>query len=159
MLRKERKTADFQLEKFFPYLVRIYYRAVSLSVSSIYETDYGMSVSEWRAMAVLGNSEEPLSAGEIVKRSSIDKVKVSRAIAGLTRAGYLERRVDDEDRRKVALQLTRSGTYVFEELVEKVRALEDQLLDGFSDEEKAQLMSMMARVRKNAEGLQGGDVE
>jgi len=77
----------FELENFFPYLVRVYYRAVSQSVSTIYEREYKLTVSEWRAMAVLGN-EQPLSAGEIVKRSSIDKVKVSRAIAGLTKAGY-----------------------------------------------------------------------
>jgi len=156
MLRKDKKSVTFQLEKFFPYLVRIYYRAVSQSVSSIYEKDYGLAVSEWRAMAVLGNSKEPLSAGEIVTRSSIDKVKVSRAIAGLTKAGYLERRVDEGDRRKVALQLTRSGYYVFEELVEKVQDLENKLLEGFSAEEKELLLSFMARVRNNAQDLDKG---
>ncbi|WP_419796585.1 MAG: MarR family winged helix-turn-helix transcriptional regulator [Terasakiella sp.] len=156
MLRKDKKPVTFQLEKFFPYLVRIYYRAVSQSVSSIYEKDYDLTVSEWRAMAVLGNSKEPLSAGEIVTRSSIDKVKVSRAIAGLTKAGYLERRIDEGDRRKVALQLTRSGHYVFEELVEKVQELEDKLLKGFSSEEKDLLISFMARVRNNSEELNKG---
>jgi DNA-binding MarR family transcriptional regulator len=142
----------FQLETFFPYLVRIYYRAVSESVMEIYERDYGLSVSEWRAMAVLGN-EQPLSASEIVQRSSIDKVRVSRAISGLTKAGYLERRVDEDDRRKVALQLTRAGQNVFEELVGKVQNLECQLLDGFSEDEKETLKSLMARVRKNAGNL------
>ena len=144
----------FKLDSFFPYLVRIYYRSVSQSVSSIYEKDYGLTVSEWRAMAVLGN-DQPLSAGEIVTKSSIDKVKVSRAISGLTKAGYLERRVDEDDRRKVALHLTRDGQTVYEQLVEKVRVLEDRLLDGFSDEEKDLLNNMMARVRKNAQELEG----
>ncbi|NVK18317.1 MAG: MarR family transcriptional regulator [Methylocystaceae bacterium] len=139
----------FQLESFFPYLVRIYYRAVSQSVSNIYEREYNITVSEWRAMAVLGN-EQPLSAGEIVKRSSIDKVRVSRAIAGLTKAGYLERRVDENDRRKVALQLTRSGQLVFQDLVAKVRQLEEELLAGLSEDERDQLRNLMAKVRKNA---------
>lgn len=143
----------FQLENFFPYLVRVYYRSVSQSVTEIYEREYKLTVSEWRAMAVLGN-EQPLSAGEIVKRSSIDKVKVSRAIAGLTKAGYLERRVDEEDRRKVALQLTRSGQLVFEDLVQKVRQLEEDLLDGFTDSERDSLRNMMARVRKNAKAIE-----
>jgi len=159
MFRRDKKSAEFQLEKFFPYLVRIYYRGVSQAVSTIYEKDYGLTVSEWRAMAVLGNSDEPLSAGEIVTRSSIDKVKVSRAIAGLTKAGYLERRVDEDDRRKVALQLTRNGYYVFEELVEKVQELETKLLNGFSDDEKDQLISLMARVRKNAIEIEGSDAD
>ena len=150
---KEPKAKPFKLEDFFPYLVRIYYRAVSRSVSSVYEKDYGLTVSEWRAMAVLGN-DQPLSAGEIVTKSSIDKVKVSRAISGLTKAGYLERRVDDNDRRKVALHLTRTGQIVYEDLVEKVKVLEGKLLNGFSDEEKDQLINFMSRVRKNAEELE-----
>ncbi len=150
---KQKTPERFNLESFFPYLVRIYYRAVSHAVTSIYERDYGLTVSEWRAMAVLGN-DQPLSAGEIVTRSSIDKVRVSRAIAGLTKAGYLERRVDEDDRRKVALQLTRSGQAVFEELVGKVLVLEDQILAGLSDEEKEQLVNLMARVRTNAEALE-----
>ncbi len=151
---KESASDAFKLDKFFPYLVRVYYRAVSHSVSTIYERDYGLTVSEWRAMAVLGN-EQPLSAGEIVTKSSIDKVKVSRAINGLTKAGYLERRVDEEDRRKVSLHLTRTGQIVYEDLVEKVRVLEDKLLAGFTDEEKVQLLDMMTRVRQNAEEIEG----
>lgn len=150
---KQKTPERFQLESFFPYLVRIYYRAVSRAVTSIYERDYGLTVSEWRAMAVLGN-DQPLSAGEIVTRSSIDKVRVSRAIAGLTKAGYLERRVDEDDRRKVALQLTRSGQAVFEELVGKVLLLEDQMLAGLSNDEKEQLINLMARVRANAQALE-----
>lgn len=146
-------STKFQLESFFPYLVRIYYRSVSQSVAGIYDRDYGLTVSEWRAMAVLGN-EQPLSAGEIVTKSSIDKVKVSRAISGLTKAGYLERRVDEDDRRKVALQLTHAGLNVFEELVVKVQDLENQLLDGFSTEEKDTLLGLMTRVRKNAEKIE-----
>lgn len=144
----------FKLDSFFPYLVRIYYRSVSEAVKTVYEQDYGLTVSEWRAMAVLGN-DQPLSAGEIVKKSSIDKVKVSRAINGLTKAGYLERRVDEDDRRKVSLHLTRTGQIVYEDLVEKVKVLEGKLLDGFSTEERKQLFDFMARVRKNAEEVEG----
>ncbi|SCA54839.1 Transcriptional regulator, MarR family [Candidatus Terasakiella magnetica] len=156
-MRRDKPAENFKLETFFPYLVRIYYRAVSRSVSTIYEKEYDLTVSEWRAMAVLGNSDDPLSAGEIVTRSSIDKVKVSRAISGLTQKGYLERKVDEGDRRKVALQLTRNGYYVFDELVAKVQDLESQLLEGFDAGEKDQLLSLMARVRKNADKLNGSE--
>lgn len=151
-MNEDTNSAEFQLEAFFPYLVRIYYRSVSQSVAAIYERDYGLTVSQWRAMAVLGN-DQPLSAGEIVKRSSIDKVKVSRAISGLTKAGYLERRIDEGDRRKVALHLTQAGQDVFEVLVKKVLFMENQLLDGFSAQEKETLLSLMTRVRKNAENI------
>lgn len=143
----------FQLEHFFPYLVRRYYHAVSQSVMTIYGREYNLTASEWRTLAVLGY-EQPLSAGEIVERSNIDKVKVSRAISGLTKIGYMERRVDEQDRRKVALHLTEAGQAVFEDLAQKVQSLEDNLLAGFDEQERVLLESFMQRVRDNAAQLE-----
>ena len=141
---------DFDLQTFFPYLVRIYYRAVSQSVTNIYSTLYGLSVSEWRTMAVLG-PHQPLSASEIVERSSMDKVNVSRAIAGLRKKGLLGRGVNTDDRRRIVLWLTERGLEVFRTLVPLVRELEVKLLDGLSEDERTTLIRLMEKVRKNAE--------
>ena len=67
----------FTLEAFFPYQVRMFYLQVSQAVSAIYASRYGLSVSEWRTMAVLG-SHQPLSASEVVRHSSIRSVGRSR---------------------------------------------------------------------------------
>ena len=90
-------SSAFELQSFFPYLVRIYYRAVSASVSDVYTSLYGLSVHEWRTMAVLG-PHNALSASEIVEQSSIGKVDVSRAIAKLRDRGLLKRDIDGDDR-------------------------------------------------------------
>lgn len=140
----------FRLERFFPYLVRRYYRATSGTVSRIYKSRFGLSVHEWRTMAVL-NDYEPLSAKEIVARSSMDKVNVSRAIASLKRDGRLERHVDPTDRRRALLRLTGQGKRVMRELVPLVLAAEQRLLHGLSEAEVAQLESLMRRVEQNAE--------
>ena len=97
--------AEFNLRSFFPYLVRVFYRAVSSSVSEVYASRYGLSVSEWRTMAVLG-PQRAMSATEIVEQSSMDKVNVSRAIKGLRRAGYLRRDINGDDRRRAVVRLT-----------------------------------------------------
>lgn len=142
----------FDLRSFFPYLVRIYYRAVSSSVTQIYSSLYGLSVSEWRTMAVLG-PYRALSASEIVEQSSMDKVNVSRAIAGLRKAGLLKRDIDGDDRRRSVLRLTDRGREVFHTLVPKVLELEEQLLSGLSPEERETLIALMERVRRNAERI------
>lgn len=140
----------FDLKAFFPYQVRIFYSAVSQSVADIYSRAYGLTVYEWRVMAVLGN-HQPLSASEVVDHSSLDKVQVSRAIKGLLSAGLLERRVDGSDRRRVNLLLTDRGATVFQDLVPKVEAREREILRGLSPEEQETLKTLMARVRSNAE--------
>ena len=136
------ETADFDLHSFFPYLVRIYYRAVSSSITDIYTTRYGLSVSEWRTMAVLGTDR--ISATDIVARSSMNKVNVSRAINGLREAGYLRRAV---------LRLTDDGLDVLRTLVPLVREREAQLLSGLTDAERTALVRLMEKVRRNAAAL------
>ncbi len=146
---RRRNGNGFEISSFFPYLVRIYYRAVSQSVSNIYSTQFDLSVSEWRTMAVLG-PHQPLSASEIVKHSSMDKVNVSRAIAGLRKKGFLGRGVNTDDRRRVVLWLTEKGNEVFQTLVPQVLELEARLLDGLSEDEQATLIRLMEKVRNNA---------
>ncbi len=144
---------DFDLSSFFPYKVRIYYRAVSEAVSGIYASKFGLTVSEWRTMAVLG-PYGAMSASEIVGRSSMDKVNVSRAIKGLQGHGYLKRDIDGDDRRRAVLRLTQEGRKAFAELLPLVKQVELNCLQGLSKEEQATLLSLMERVRTNAENPQ-----
>ena len=145
-----KKDSDpFDLQAFFPYQVRVFYREVSQSIADIYVKKHGLTVYEWRVMAVLGN-HQPLSASEVVQHSSLDKVQISRAIKGLMKAGLLERRVDDTDKRRVNLCLTQHGNAVFRELVPLVRQREREILSNLSADEEAMLKKLMARVRENA---------
>jgi len=129
--------------------VRIYNRAVSSSVRQIYTSLFGLSVSHRRTMAELG-PHGAMSATEIVERSSMDKVNVSRAIAGLREAGLLKRDIDGDDHRRSVLRLTDKGNDVFDALVPRVLALEEQLLHGLTLSERETLVQLMDKVRKNA---------
>ena len=146
----------FELTAFFPYLVRIFYRSVITSVSRVYSTRYGLSVSEWRTMAVLG-AQGALSAGEIVERSSMDKVNVSRAIKALRERDFLRRDIDGDDRRRAVVRLTERGREVFHDLVPLVTEVEDGLLAGLTRDERATLFGLMEKVRHNAEALPAPD--
>ncbi len=145
-------TAHFELIDFFPYLVRVYYRSVSEAVSRIYSERYGLTTSEWRTMAVLGPMTT-LSASEIVERSSMDKVNVSRAIKGLQQAGFLRRDIDGQDKRRAVLRLTEKGRETFAVLAPLVKQVEEDLLVGLNQQERATLLSLMERVRSNAKAL------
>lgn len=139
----------FDLHSFFPYLVRVYYREVSDCVSQVYGSKFGLSVSEWRIIAVLGG-EGVLSASDIVERSSMTKVNVSRGIKGLQKSGLLKRDIDGQDKRRASLRLTNSGIEILETLKPLLLELETQLLEGLSVTEVKTLLSAMEKVRANA---------
>lgn len=149
----DKQEKDFELATYFPYMVRLFYRDVSQSVEDVYSTIFGLSVSEWRTMSVL-HDFEPLSAKEIVSRSSMDKVVVSRAISSLQEGALLERHIDPADRRRVLLRLTRDGKDVMQDLVPRVIDVEKQLLHGLSAEEFETLKILMLKVRSNAEAIE-----
>ena len=142
---RESETApDLELERFLPYRLSVLTNRVSRLMAREYESRYGIGVSEWRAMAVLGR-EAALSAGEVAERTSMDKVRVSRAVAALLRKGFVERRRDPVDQRVARLSLTARGEEVYRRVAALALAFEARLLAGFHAEERRRLFGFLKR--------------
>ena len=119
----QQRREEFDLHSFFPYRVRVFYKAVHQSVADVYRRRHGLSAQEWRIMAVLG-FENVLSATEIVARSSMNKVAVSRGLVACENEVLCPRNqilaMGDERR----CNSTRGGREVFSDLIPEVLAVE-----------------------------------
>lgn len=145
--------AGFELQSFFPYLVRVFYSDVTSALSAVYQRDYGMMPAEWRTMAILGAASSGLQASEIVSRSSMDKVVVSRAVKRMEERGYLTRSTNSEDGRSFLLSLSPEGRAVYEDLGPKLLAVESRMLQGLTQTEISGFLAVAQRIRDNlAEG-------
>lgn len=145
----DRPLPEFDLESFFPYLVRVFYSDVTRALSAVYQRDYGMMPAEWRVMAILGIASNGLPATEIVFRSSMDKVVVSRAVKRLEERGFLRREANAQDGRSFLLRLSEAGLAAYEDLVPKLKAVERRMLAGLSDSEISAFLSVTRRIRDN----------
>ena len=114
------------LEGFLPYRVAVVSRRMSRGLAQRYEERFGISIPEWRCLAVLARRGR-LTAGELAERTSLDKVQVSRAIARLKRRALVEREVDERDRRAVRLSISPAGERLFGEIAEVARAWEREV--------------------------------
>ena len=74
--------ADFDLDRLFSYRLSVLSNRISGAISREYHRRFGLAITEWRVMAVLGRFPG-LSAGEVAARTAMDKVAVSRAVARL----------------------------------------------------------------------------
>lgn len=137
--------APFRLEAFLPYRLSITANRISRAFARAYAERFGLTIPEWRVMAVLGTGG-PISAGGIVERTAMDKVKVSRAVAALEAKGQLARRPHPEDRRSALLELTAAGRRVFEQIVPLARALEAELTAVLGPEDRDHLAELLARL-------------
>ena len=149
-----RDGAVLALERFLPYRLSVLTNRVSRLMAREYETRFGIGVSEWRAMAVLGR-EAPLSASEVAERTSMDKVRVSRAVAVLRRKGLVERRRDPADGRVVRLSLTARGEAVYRQVAARALAFEERLLAGLRAEERMRLFAFLERLDRRVAELAG----
>ena len=126
----------WDLAAFLPYRLSVVSNSLSADLARLYADRYGLSVPEWRVVAILGAFGR-MTASEVVVRTAMDKVQVSRSVARLKEAGHLERQVDPEDRRRAHLSLTAAGQALYREVVPRAEARFERLLDGVSETDKA----------------------
>ncbi|RYG91772.1 MarR family transcriptional regulator [Loktanella sp. IMCC34160] len=139
--------ASLILEEFFPFQTRMFYRQVSSAVSRIYETRYGLKPYEWRTMAILGTDGE-FTANDIVVKSSMDKVSVSRAISALKTRKWVLFKPNKLDGRSRLVRLSNAGARAYEDLVPLMLQIEEKLLSVYTKDEVTQLRNLMGKLSK-----------
>jgi DNA-binding MarR family transcriptional regulator len=137
--------AALQLDAFLPYRLSVLSNRISQAIARIYAERFDLSITEWRLMAVLGRYPG-LTAGELVERTAMDKVAVSRAVAGLLASGRVDRGSDERDRRRVPLQLSAAGHEVYAQVAPLALEYERSLLAGLDADELRQLDRLVARL-------------
>ena len=103
-------------------------------------------------MAVLGRYGA-MTANSVVDRTAMDKVRVSRAVARLTAAGHLTRRVDPADHRRAILDLTQQGTTTYQQIVPWLRAFQDEILATLEAGERGALETMLVKLEQRSVGM------
>jgi DNA-binding MarR family transcriptional regulator len=121
----------FRLEDFLPYRLSVAASRVSRLFARRYSEAYGLSIPEWRVLAIVGRFDT-LSPSAVGEWSAMDKVKVSRAAASLVARGLVRQTQDPRDGRGRLLRLTRRGVAVYQGMVPLACELEGQLAEGLS---------------------------
>lgn len=143
------------LEDFLPYRLSILSNTVSTTIAHAYEKRFGLSIPEWRVIAILGRFPG-LSAVEVAERTLMDKVAVSRAVTKLVKNGRIDREFADADRRRSILNLSAEGRRVHDEIAPLALRFERELLEGLDDDEIDVLDGIMDRLLARARLLDKG---
>lgn len=143
-----------ELDRFLPYRLSVLSNLVSSAIAGVYSARFGLSIPEWRVMAVLAN-EPQLAAAQVAERTAMDKVAVSRAVSRLLERGHLERRMAPADRRKSMLMLSAEGERIYAEVVPMALRYEQALLEVLDADDRAALdrilKTLLGRARTFAD--------
>jgi DNA-binding MarR family transcriptional regulator len=104
-----------------------------------------LSLTQWRVMIVLA-SHPGIAAQEVALHTGLDKMSVSRAIAGLARRARIVRRLDPADKRRVLLALSAAGERLYEKIGVGGKARETSLFAAIDAGEQARLARTLDKL-------------
>ena len=145
-------TGTIDLDRFLPYRLSVLSNLVSSAIADAYQRRFGLTIPEWRVLAVLARYPG-LSAAEVAERTRMDAVAVSRAVARLLAAGRLRRATSRDDRRRSVLTVSAAGAAVYREVAPIALGYERRLLDALGPEARAALDGFLEALTARAEAL------
>jgi DNA-binding MarR family transcriptional regulator len=127
------------------YLIGAISNILSIGGSRFYRQHFGIGLSEWRLMWVLG-IEPVMTAQRASQIMGLDKAAVSRAVAGLERRGLLRAASDPADNRQRLIGLSSAGTDLYRKMIVVSRERQRRLLAPLSGEDQRNLANLLRRL-------------
>ena len=146
---------EFDLERFMPYQLSSVSNRVSRAFARTYAREFGLTIPEWRVLAILGRYA-PLSSNEICERSAMDKAKVSRAVASLVKRGLVHRAPNTADLRLIRLTFTNAGRSIYERIVPRALDLERELTRALAPGDREALNRVLAALNRATSAYTAG---
>ncbi len=126
MVLKAKRNAANQILQVIPKVMRVL-------ASEIRQEPRGLAPAHFRLMFML--AERPRSLTELADSQSVSLATMSNSISVLVERGWVVRRKDPADRRKLALEITPRGRAVLREVHSRAEKRLDELLAHLSTEQ------------------------
>jgi DNA-binding MarR family transcriptional regulator len=151
----------FDLGKFLPFRISVLANRLSRRLARASLKQFQLNAPEWRIIAVLGHFGT-MPNHRVIELTSLDPVRMSRAVSGLLQKGYITRLESPEDRRRATLDLTQAGAGVYGAMIPVALEAEAGVLAAASDEERQKLEQILNKLELAAQtggnGADGGEV-
>lgn len=109
---------------------------------------HGLSSAQWRLL-VRVFKEEGVAQARLAELLEIEPISVSRLIDRMVDGGWIERRVDDSDRRVRQIFLTEHSRKIFGEMRGVAAQVFDCALTGLSPEERKATLHGLSTICSN----------
>jgi DNA-binding MarR family transcriptional regulator len=152
------EAASLRLDSYLPYRLSVASNAVSRLIARAYEDRFGLTIAQWRLIAVLAE-DGPLTQQAIGTRTVMDKVTVSRATQGLVRRKLVERAPHDADGRSHHLALSKAGKRLYGEISPVALEDEARLLRHFDPAAVESLKQFLLHLERAAAELAVGTTD
>ncbi|MEO6954380.1 MAG: MarR family transcriptional regulator [Polyangia bacterium] len=142
------------LDEFLPYRLSVADHVVSQVIERAYAR-HELSAPQWRVIAVLGEADA-LSQREIVDRTRMDKLTISRAARALAMRRVVLRRDDVSDGRTLRLSLSSQGRRIYDAVIPAALEVEQRIADQLGAGDRKALDKLLRKVEAAALACEDG---
>ncbi|HVL37345.1 MAG TPA: MarR family transcriptional regulator [Burkholderiales bacterium] len=132
------------------YRLHVVANLLSRGAELRYRREFGVSLWEWRTLALLGAVSEPLSLSHLAQAAGIHKSQMSRVVSGLAERKLVMRSANADDARGVRLALSRSGRRLYESLIAAANERDQAFRRCLTAAEKAVFDKALAKLAGQA---------
>ncbi len=136
------------LPRYVPALLTFISNKLSRSASVHYQRQFGVTVTEWRIMALLA-IEPGIPAARICHVIGFDKGPVSRSLALMQKRGLVTLENDLGDARRLAIRLSAEGRALHDRILAVALDREAQLLSCFTPDQREALIALLTALHDN----------
>ena len=121
------------------------FHQVCLGITAEVTERAGLTPVEWSVITALDDTPD-IDQGSLAARLGVDTASAHHLTHRLAAAGYIERRIDAQDRRARALRLTARGKALRAELRSAARASQERILSPLAPAERRRFLDMLTRL-------------
>ena len=115
-------------------------------IDRLSQAAFGLPESVLNCLSIIDGAGEPLTPTEIGERALRSSATLTGILDVLERNGWVRRVPNPQDRRSVFVEITDEGKKVADQFCPGVHSLEKAMLAHLDEDERAQLLGLLAKV-------------
>ncbi len=135
----------------YGYLVRVLQNCTDQAMNNALAS-MDLTAAQGHIMGFITHREKPPCARDIEEQFQLSHPTVSGILSRLEQKGFVEMRPDPQDRRCKRIYVLPKGLQLQETMHQTIRATEEKMVQGFTQEEKDQFQSLLKQAIHNLDG-------
>jgi DNA-binding MarR family transcriptional regulator len=125
---------------------------INRSVARAYVKMYGPPANAWKILAVL-HKYKVQSASDLKRHTTLDLDKITRIVDQLVDRGFVLRKQDQVDGRRVVISLSASGRRATKQLEATIAVMEHQFLSALDTAERESFYALLEKLKARADQI------
>lgn len=131
----------------FAKVIRLYYARMQEKLAQV-----GLYRGQAPIMGLI-NTYDGMSQKEMAQALNLSPATVTVTLKRMEKAGLIVREMDTKDQRILRVHLSEQGKAMCQKGEEQCRNVSEELLNGFTEQEAAQLRGYLQRIAENMEAV------